>query len=126
MRTYAVTVTMTSGQHTATYSAKSPASARAEAWRNFTSAFDCTFRDFLRISRVKACPVPVDDGYGYVRRNYGVDPKVGGRVRLVNEGPSTGLEGEIVYPGVSTAHVHVLMDGRDHVVNVHPLNCEFI
>lgn len=124
MRTYGVTVTMHSGQHTATYSAKSPASARAAAWRDFTSAFDCTFKDFLRISTVRACPVPKDDGYSYVRRNYGVDPKIGGRVRLINEGSSTGLEGEVLYPGPSTAHVHVLIDGRDHRCIVHPDNIQ--
>lgn len=126
MRTYEVTVTMGSGLHASVYSAKSAAAARAEAWRNFTSAFDCTFKDFLRISRVRGCDVPKDDGYGYVRRNYGVDPKVGQRVRLRHEGPSTGLEGEVLYPGRSTAHVHVLLDGRDHRCIVHPDNIELL
>lgn len=124
MRTYEVTVTMQGGQHAATYSAKSPAAARADAWRNFTSAFDCTFKDFLRISRVRACPVPADDGYSYVRRNYGVDPKIGSRVRLVNEGPMSGIEGEVLYPGPSTAHVHVLLDGRKDRSIVHPSNIQ--
>jgi hypothetical protein len=126
MRTYTVEVSMHSGLSAQTYSAKSPAAARAAAWRDFTSAWDCTFKDFLRISRVRACPVPADDGYAYVRRNYGVDPKVGARCRLVNEGPSTGLEGEVVYPGPSTAHVHVRLDGRDHNSIVHPSNIQFI
>ena len=126
MRTYIVEVAMHSGLSGHVYSAKSPGAARAEAWRSFTSAYECTFKDFLRISRVRAVPVPKSDGYEYVRRNYGVDPKVGGRVRLVNEGPSTGLEGEVVYPGISTAHVHVLIDGRDHISHVHPLSIQLI
>lgn len=123
LKTYAVSV---DGFPPAVYSAKSPAAARAEAWRNYSECRDCTFREFLRISRVRVCPVPDDDGYSYVRRAYGVDPKIGGRVRLVNEGPSTGLEGTVAYPGRSTAHVHVLLDGRDHVVSVHPLSIEAI
>ncbi len=121
--TYAVKV---DGFPAVTFSATSPAQARTEAWRHFTGAYDCTFKDFLRISKVYRCAVPEDDGYGCVRRHYGVDPKIGGRVRLINEGPSTGLEGEIVYPGQSTAHVHVVIDGRKHAVCVHPLNIEFV
>lgn len=123
MRIYEVTV---SGFPPAMYSAATAAQARTKAWRDFSDAYDCTFKNFLKMSRVNACPVPVDDGYGYVRRNYGVDPKIGRRARLVNEGPSTGLEGEIVYPGKSTAHVHIVIDGRDHAVCAHPLNVELL
>lgn len=109
-----------------TYSALSPAKARTEAWRSFTSAYDCTFKDFLRISRVRTCAAPHADGYDYVRRNYGVDVKIGDRVRLINEGSSSGLEGEVAYPGQSTAHVHVLIDGRDYITTVHPESIEKI
>lgn len=123
MRTYSVTV---EGFPPVTYSATSPAKARTAAWQNFNSAFDCKFKDFLRISKVRRCDVPMDDGYAYVRRNYGVDPKIGARVRLVNEGPASGQEGEVVYPGQSTAHVHVLLDGREHVSIVHPMSIEFV
>lgn len=127
MRTYSVSVLMPAGGYADhTYSAKTPAKARAEAWRDYTSAWDCTFKEFLKISRVRVCPVPADDGYGYVRRNYSVNPKIGSRIRLINEGQSTGLEGEVVYPGPSTAHVHVMLDGRNHVVTVHPLNFEAV
>lgn len=126
MRTYRVEIAMHAGLAAHVYSAKSPSAARAAAWRDFTSAYNCTFKDFLRISRVKGCAVPKDDGYDYVRRNYDVNPKIGGRVRLANEGPSTGLEGEVVYPGISTAHVHVRIDGRDHTSIVHPFSIQII
>lgn len=84
---------------------------------------DLKFGAFLKIAtaRSRATP-PADDGYDYIRRNYSVDPKIGHRVRLKDEGPSTGLEGEIIYPGPSTAHVHVVIDGRAHAVLVHPLS----
>lgn len=123
MRCYAVTV---DNFPPVVYSAETAAKARAEAWRDFTSAYECKFKDFLRISRVRLCPVPRDDGYEYVRRNYNVSPKVGQRVRLINEGPSTGLEGEVLYPGKSTAHVHVMLDGRKHSSIVHPLSVELL
>ena len=123
MRTYEVTV---DGFPPVIYSAASSGKARTRAWHDFNNAFDCTFKNFLRISRVRICPPPKDDGYDYVRRNYGVDPRIGKRVRLINEGPMTGKEGEIVYPGRSTAHVHVILDGRDFASSVHPLSIEFI
>lgn len=124
IRTYEVII---DGFPPVTFSALSPAQARMEAWQCFTHAYECTFKDFLKISRVHRCSVPTDDGYSYVRRQYGVDPQIGARVRLINEGPSTGLEGEIVLPGASSsAHVHVVIDGRKHAVCVHPLNIEFL
>lgn len=111
------------------YSAPSAGKARAEAWRAYTSAYpDCTFKRFLQISRVKKCspPAVTSDGYDYVRRAYGVDPRIGQRARLVNEGPSTGLEGEVIYPGRTTAHVHIVIDGRDFAVSVHPMSIDLL
>ncbi|WP_189438709.1 hypothetical protein [Pseudovibrio japonicus] len=123
MKTYGVTV---SGFPEAVYSALTPAKARVQAWYEYTSAFECTFKEFLKISTLRRCDVPEKDGYGYVRRSYGVDPKIGGRVRLINEGSSSGCEGEVAYPGSSTAHVRVLLDGRDSSVWVHPNNIRSI
>lgn len=99
--------------------------ARWDAFSRLREAYqDVTFREFLAKSRVTPHHVPADDGYDYVRRNYGVDVRVGQRVRLVNEGSSSGLEGEVLYPGPSTAHVRVALDGRDHASLVHPLSVE--
>lgn len=99
---------------------------RASAYSSYAECRQVTFKDFLRIVRVRRCPVPDNDGYDYVRRAYGVDPKVGQRCRLVNEGPSTGEVGEIIYPGLTTASIHVIVDGRTFAVRVHPMNVELL
>lgn len=121
LKTYEVTI---DGFPPVVFSATSPGKARADAWRSYTNAYECSFRDFLKISRIARCDVPADDGYGYVRRAYSVDPKVGQRVRLRNEGPNNGLEGVVGYPGTATAHVHILLDGYQRPVRVHPDNFE--
>ena len=36
-----------------TYYGASPGQARAAAWRNYSESFECPFKDFLRISRVR-------------------------------------------------------------------------
>lgn len=101
-------------------SAETPGKARAAVWRDYTDAFECTFKEFLSISKVRSCSVPAKDGYDYVRRAYGLDVKIGQRIRLKDEGPSTGMEGVVVYPGESTAHVHVKLDDRNDISHVHP------
>ena len=126
-RTYAVTVD--GFEQPMTVSARSAGAARYDAWLSVSESWcDLSFRDFLGMVKVRSCPTPSReyDGYGYVRRAYSVDPTIGQRVRLKNEGPSSGLEGVVVYPGPSTAHVHVVIDGRDHAVSVHPLNVELL
>lgn len=87
---------------------------------------DTTFGDFLRMATVRLAPAPAEDGYDYVRRNYGVDPRIGGRVRLVDEGSFSGRAGQIVYPGRSTAYVHVVLDGQAFSSIVHPSNVELL
>lgn len=123
MKTYAVTV---DGFGDKIYTAVTPGKARAEAWRDFTSAFECTFREFLNISAVRRCGAPADDGYAYVRRNYGVPVKVGQTVKIINEGRISGTTGVVVYPGESTAYVHVACDGYDGPLRVHPMSIEII
>lgn len=112
-----------SGYGTAIHTGKSSGQARAEAFRS--DAFShLTFRQFLGISRVRRVRTPLtDDGYGYVRRAYDVSPHIGQRVRLQNEGSYwNGRLGTVIYPGPSTAHVRVVMDGESIPVSVHPLN----
>jgi len=117
VRTFEVTVR---GFPPNTYSASSAGRARADAWRSFSEAFECTFRDFLRISTVRSCGVPADDGYGYIRRAYGFPFKVGDRVGFRDEPGLQGKEGVVGYPGPHTAHVHVWLDGAKHASIVHP------
>lgn len=101
--------------------------ARYEAWQRFSEPYpDVTFGQFARKCRVVACAAPPNDGYDYVRRTYGVSPRLGQRARLINEGSSSGMEGQIVYPGRSTASVHMVMDGRSFTTRVHPLNVELL
>lgn len=88
-----------------------------------------SFKEFLQHLKPKArlaAQAPADDGYGYVRRAYGVDPKIGQRVRLRHEGRSSGREGVVLYPGASTAHVLTLLDGDKEPVIVHPMNVELL
>lgn len=86
-----------------------------------------TFRQFRARAMVRPRREPIpDDGYDYVRRNYGLKVTLGQRVRLVNEGPSSGLEGVVLYPGLSTAHVHVGLDTEDRIARVHPMSIEAV
>lgn len=102
--------------------ATSRGKALADAWRQYLHYDDSTsFKQFLRMSRARRREsLPPDDGYGYVRRTYQVNPRIGLRARVVE----TGQTGVIVYPGGSTAHVRMVLDGAPHPTNVHPLNIE--
>jgi len=109
-----------------TYSAPSRGRAIAMAWRDYQNYDDSiSFKAFLRIltsARPRDLPLG-DDGYGYVRRAYNVNPKIDCRVALTErEGSEAGREGVIIYPGRATADVHVVLDGEDHPVRVHPLH----
>lgn len=119
-RTYSIQV---DGFPSYVMSAPSRAKARIESFQSYRECrHGVRFRDFIKLCRVVVCDPPADDGYDYVRRNYGVDPKIGQWVTLKNEGPSSGKGGVVTYPGLSTASVHVAMDGDDFTVRVHPMN----
>lgn len=111
------------------YSRPVSARSRAEArYRAFLDAdLDMPFRDYQRACRVRLYRGELaDDGYGYVRRAYGVDPRIGQRITLTGEGKDwEGREGEIVYPYASRHYVHVIFDTLRHPVVVHPQSVVF-
>jgi hypothetical protein len=112
------------------YAAPTPAKARRRAFDDYQNYSPCSFRHFLslRVSvRVAAPPAAPDDGYDYIRRQYGFAGRIGSRIRLKNEGPKfNGREGTVVYPGRSTAHVRCVLDGESYVSSVHPANVEVL
>lgn len=91
------------------------------------SVWRIDFGEFLRVLKIKRRVKPLfDDGYGSVRRQYGVNPHIGQRIRLINEGSQPGKEGNVIYPGRSTCMVHVAYDDSPHSVIVHPMNVELL
>lgn len=52
--------------------------------------------------------------YSYVRRAYGVDPRVGQRIRM------DGKPGVICKPQGDPQYLRVRFDGQKHASNVHP------
>lgn len=123
-RTYAVQV---DGFPPFVMSAPSRGKARAESYRSWREARPrARFGDFLQRSRVVACEPPADDGYDYVRRYYGVDPRIGDRVYVLgSKGRSNAKHGVVTYPGLTTASVHVAFDGHDFAMRVHPSEIRF-
>lgn len=122
-------VTITWGPHTATsvLSASSRSRAIYQAFLDFSDAWPCSFRQFLDLVKARRVQTCADDGYGYVRRAYGVDPTIGATVELVNENDWTGKRGVIVHPGrSSTAHVHVAFPDINHPLSVHPNNVRIL
>jgi len=125
VRLYEVTVSMWGQSYMRPVSARSPAAARYRAYLD--ADLSMPFREYLRAASVRlSAGSPADDGYGYIRRAYKVDPRIGQRVTLRNEGKDwEGREGEIVYPGASRQYVHVMFDDLDNPVVVHPLSIVF-
>lgn len=83
----------------ALYSARTPAQARARAWRDFNSAYDATFREFLSISTLRRVPDP----HG-----------IGERIMVAGE-PATRVIGYGQY-------VHYMRDDSDVILCSHPLD----
>ncbi len=103
-------------------SARSRGQAIYQRLQAFRDAYqDCTWIEFKAMvtCRMAALP-PANDGYDYVRRNYGVNPRIGQRARLINEGADNGKEGVVAYPGRSTAHVHIIFDDLEFALHAHP------
>jgi hypothetical protein len=65
---------------------------------------------------------PARPSYDYVRRAYGVDPKVGARVRHT----VTGKAGTIARENQSSGHyVQVLFDGKGFAMPCHPTELDY-
>lgn len=60
--------------------------------------------------------------YEYVKRTYGVDPQIGGRVRLEH----TGKEGAIAARSSYDAYVWVTFDGQNFASPCHPKSLEYL
>jgi hypothetical protein len=96
VRTYAVHV---DGFPAVLYCARHPAKATAQAWRAYTSAYDVSFQQFLRISRTRRVPNP---------------PGVGDRI-MVSGVPAT----RVISRG---QYVAFIQDNDDAVLFAHPLD----
>lgn len=114
------------GYGVATVTAPTRGRALADSWR--CDAFGhISFGQFLRIASARMRKVPpADDGYGYVRNNYGLSPTIGQRCYLTDNDGKRKKSGTILYPGSSTAHVHVAIDGAAHPSWVHPSEIELV
>lgn len=116
-------VTVTAGDYVATSTLSAATRSRAvyQAFLNYSDVWTINFRDFLPMVRARRVTSCADDGYGYVRRTYGVDPRIGAEVELVDEGDWTGKRGQVVHPGkMTTAYVHVVFHGIRHPMPCHP------
>ncbi|WP_345820408.1 hypothetical protein ABC766_00055 [Methylobacterium fujisawaense] len=111
VRLYEVTARLYGQAYTKPVSARSPAAARYRAYLD--ADLDMPFRDYQRFATVRLAPgIPPDDGYGYIRRSYGIDPQIGRRITLTGEGKDwEGREGEIVYPGTSRNYGYATLKG---------------
>lgn len=98
IRTYEVTV---QGFPPALYSARSPAKARTLCWRDYTAAYDASFKKFMQISRIARVPDP---------------PGIGRRI-IVGGEPATVVIGYGQY-------VHYMRDDSDVIVCSHPLDVQ--
>ncbi|VTO10627.1 MULTISPECIES: hypothetical protein [Brevundimonas] len=124
---YEVTVTVGDYAATSTLSAASRSGAVYQAFLSYSDVWTISFRDFLTMVRARRVTSCADDGYGYVRRAYGVDPRIGAEVELVDEGDWTAKRGRIVHPGKSsTAYVHVAFAGIRHALSCHPNSVRMI
>lgn len=102
--------------------ARSRGAAFSDAFRSYSECREVTFRDFLRIARVRPAAAPADDGYGYVRRAYGIDLKVGQRLTLRGDHVNPDKLGTVLHPNRGTTnYIHLVIDGHKFGVVAHPM-----
>ncbi|MET4683722.1 hypothetical protein [Brevundimonas faecalis] len=122
-------ITVSDGGYSATSTLSAPTRAKAvyQTFQDYSEVWTISFRDFLRFVRARRVQSCANDGYDYVRRAYGVDPRIGAEVELVNEGDWTGKRGRVVHPGkLTTSHVHVVFAGIKHALIFHPSSIRLI
>lgn len=122
-------VTVTDGGYTSTSTYSAPTRARAvyQAFLSYSDVWTISFRAFLSMVRARRVSTCANDGYGYVRRAYGLDPQIGAEIELINEGDWFGRRGRIVHPGKSsTAYVHVAVAGINYALTCHPNSIRMI
>lgn len=107
------------------------AATRSKAvWRAydaFRSISTRSFGEFLFDVRVRLVDPDrasrlAADGYENVRAQYGVHPVLGERRLLINEGPQSGREVTVLYPGRHTSMIHCVYVGEARPMIVHPMN----
>lgn len=114
-----------------TVAARSRGAARYLSFLSISDVWaDLTFGRWvalISICKVAGLP-PGCDPYAYVRRNYGRDLRHGTRVAIRNEGPDLeGKTGTVIHPGRdSTAYAHVVVDGTERAIIVHPYSVEVL
>lgn len=122
-RLYAVTLRTGPHPYDKILSARSRSQARYLAYLDIADLWsDLPFKKFLylvdgvRLALIQV-PAPLSDGYEYVRRHYGLNIRIGQRVRL----KKSGQQGVVTYPGsASSQYVYVGIDGYAAPVPVHP------
>lgn len=100
IRTYEITVR---GFPPALYCARSPSQARYRCYIDFTSAYDVTFRDFLKTSTIRVVPN---------------SPGTGDRI-LVSGKPATRVRAH-----GSGHYIHFIYDDSDRILCSHPLDVQ--
>lgn len=108
-----------------TIAARSRSAAMYSSYLDLSDVWDLTFRRWIGMAKVRRIrTAPLGDPYEYVRRNYGRDLSHGTRVTITGEGRDLeGCAGTVIHPGRdSTAYAHVVLDGTDYAINVHPLS----
>lgn len=103
LKPFTVSLNYAGGFTQHTYYARSRGSATAAAWRDFTSAFDCSFRDFLRIARVSAADI---------KRG----PPFGDAITVCGK--------PAFYVSHDRQYIQFVRPGSDVILNAHPLDVE--
>lgn len=106
------------------YTGRTQAKAYYRAYQDYSEHYRCSFWEWLTRSSIRRLDrPPTCDGYDGVRDQYGVDPTIGERRVLINEGRNNGRGVVVLYPNrTHTSMIHCAYDGEDRAMIVHPRN----